>query len=277
MFQTIFSRAAMAAVIALLLTVSAFAQDSGRADDAAAQPARPSEGWTGELGVASIVNPSFQGANSYEVIPVPYFDVRYSNTQGVKYFGNIPQGFGGYITRNRDARGSQNDFFISIAPGFANREVDDVEGIEEFGPAAELRVGWEFAKGSWAMGATVAQAVGTGHEGAYLDLNAAWRKRLGQRGFLSVGPTLRIADGQYMDAFYGITPTETAASGIATYDASAGIESVGVQGIVSVPVSERWRLTTVVSVSQLQADAADSSLTEEPTQAFFLTALTYRF
>ncbi|MEO1420672.1 MAG: MipA/OmpV family protein [Pseudomonadota bacterium] len=260
-----------------LFSPLAFAQEPESPQPSGQQRQGPPTGLSYELGVGTIANPAFQGASSYDTTVVPYFDVRYSDAQGLKYFGNVPQGFGGYIKRDRDGRGSQNDWFVSLAPGFANRDSDELVGIDEFGPSAELRLGWEFARGSWALGATVAQAVATGHEGAYLDLNASWRKRLGQRGFFSFGPRIRIADRQYMNAFYGITPRESVTSGLGVFEAGAGVESVGVQGILSVPLGERWRLTTVAALTRLQQDAADSTLTREPNQGFFLTALTRRF
>lgn len=260
-----------------LFSPLALAQQSQTSQSSGQQRQEPPVGLSYELGFGAIVNPAFQGSSSYDTTIVPYFDVRYSDAKGLKYFGNVPQGFGGYIKRDRDGRGSQNDWFISLAPGFANRDSDELVGIDEFGPSAELRLGWEFARGPWALGATIAQAVATGHEGAYLDLNASWRKRLGQRGFFSLGPRIRIADRQYMDAFYGITPRESVTSGLAAFEAGAGIESVGVQGVLSVPLGDRWRFTTVAVLTRLQQDAADSTLIREPNQGFFLTALTRRF
>ncbi|MEL7312219.1 MAG: MipA/OmpV family protein [Pseudomonadota bacterium] len=261
-----------------VLAASAQAQEMTQASsDRPSGNRGPAVGWSADVGVAVIANPEFQGSDSYRILPVPYFDFRYSDEQGVKHFANIPQGFGTYLKRERGARGEQNDVFVSIAPGFANREVDDLEGIEEFGTAAELRVGWEFARGSWALNATLAQALGSGHEGLYLDLGASMRQRLGARGFWSLGPNLRIADSQYMSALYGVTSTEAAISGLSRFEAEAGIESTGIQGLISVPVGRRWRSTTVVGVSRLLSDAADSSLTETSNQLFFLTALTTRF
>ncbi|MEL7025496.1 MAG: MipA/OmpV family protein [Pseudomonadota bacterium] len=258
---------------------AAGAQEPGQSPPAqgGAPSAAPTIGWSTDVGFALIANPEFQGSDSYRVLPVPYFDLRYSDQQGVKYFANIPQGFGGYLKRDRGPRGATNDIFVSIAPGFANREVEDVDGIDEFGTAAELRVGWEFARGGWSLNTTLAQALASGHEGMYLDVGASRRGRIGSRGFWSVGPRLRIADSQYMDALYGVTSSEAAASGLDAFDAGAGLESAGLQGAISVPVGKRWRATTVMGVSRLLSDAADSTLIESSNQVFFLTALTTRF
>ncbi|MEO1035412.1 MAG: MipA/OmpV family protein [Pseudomonadota bacterium] len=242
-----------------------------------AAPGGPPLGWSREFGVAIIANPAFQGSSSYDAFPVPYFDVRFADAKGVKYFGNIPQGFGGYVYRGRDSGSVTSDIFVSIAPGFANREPDDIDGLNEFGAAVEARIGWEYGNGPWGLNATVAQALGTGHEGLYVELGASWRTRIGRRGFASLGPTVRLGDSQYMNALYGITNVESQRTGIGRFEADSGLESVGVQGILSVPVSETWRLTTVVGLSRLANDAEDSTLTEEPNQGFFLTALTRRF
>ncbi|MEM1436838.1 MAG: MipA/OmpV family protein, partial [Pseudomonadota bacterium] len=99
----------------------------------------------------------------------------------------------------------------------------------------------------------------------------------GQRGFLSIGPVLRIGDDSYMSALYGVTAREESRTGLAAFDAGAGLERLGVQGLLSVPLTGKWRLTTVGRIGTLLTDAEESSLTEEPLQAFFLTAITRRF
>ena len=233
--------------------------------------------WSTELGLAALSNPDYQGASSYETMVVPYFDIRYTDEKGVKYFGNIPQGFGGYLYRERSGNGVESRVFASIAPAFTDRDTDDFAGLETFGTGVEARLGWELARGPFAVTATLAQELGAGHEGLYIDLAADWRTRIGERSFLSVGPTLRWADGTYMENLYGITAAEAASTGFAAYEAGSGIESAGIQGVFSAPLAGDWRLTTVLQVSRLLGDSRDSSLTSEPTQGFFLAAVTRRF
>ncbi len=240
-------------------------------------PGGPPLGWSTELGAAVIVNPAFQGSSSYDVQPVPYIDARYRDAKGVKYFANVPQGLGAYLYRHRTDGGARQAISLALAPGFANRDADALEGLDTFGISAELRLGWEYQSGPWALNATLSQALATGHEGLYAQLGASRRGRIGQRGFFAIGPTLRLGNRRYMDAFYGVTTTEANQTGLPRFSGSAGLESAGIQGLVSLPVGDRWRFTTLAQVNVLTSDAADSPITAQRTQLFFLAALTRRF
>ncbi len=239
--------------------------------------AEPMTGWSSEFGAALLSNTEYQGASSYDIMAFPYFDFRYFDEKGEKYFANVPQGFGAYLYREQLDNGMQSRVFASIAPAFVDRDPDDFDGLNTFGMGVQARLGWELERGPFAVSAVVGQELGAGHEGLTVDLSADWRTRLGERSFLSVGPTVRWGDDTYMENLYGVTSLESANTGLAAFQASSGFESVGVQGVLGVPVVGEWRLTTVLQVSRLLGDSADTSLTSEPNQAFFFTALTRRF
>lgn len=259
------------AVLATLPLVTLADTDS----TSAARP-NPVGGWSTELGAAVLLNPKFQGSSRYRALAVPYVDARFQDTKGTLLFANVPQGIGGYLLRKGP---SDNRFSVSfaLAPGFANRDPDDIDGIDTFGPAAEARLRWAYQKGAFSIESTMAQALGSGHEGFYLDLAYNWRGRLGRSGFFSVGPSVRYGDSNYIGALYGITGVESAASGLSAFEADQGFESLGLGGVVSVPVSGAWRLTGVLRYSRLLGDARDSSLTQDSNQVFLLTALTRKF
>ena len=106
--------------------------------------AMPQTGWQTDLGVGLIVNPEYQGAEDYRVLPVPYFDVRYVDSRGTKLFFSVPQGFGGYLVRERLQNGNRIALSAAVAPGFQNRDPEDVDGIDTFGVGVEARVGAEY-------------------------------------------------------------------------------------------------------------------------------------
>ncbi len=250
-----------------------------QAASAARSPMGLPLGWRSEFGAGLIVNPKFAGSDEYNVTPIPYFDFRYVDEAGTKFFANVPQGLGGYLYRSgRHASGASFKVGASIAPGFNVRD-DSIDGLEEVGLATEARLFVEVASGRWSGNATFAQDVGSGHEGTYLDLSVNRRGRLmGGRGFYAVGPVLRFGDSVYKDSLFGITPEESAETGFPEYSAEAGVERVGLQGLVSLPVGKsKWRFTTIVRGSQLIDNAAASPIVVDETQFFFLTSLTRNF
>lgn len=240
-------------------------------------PPMPQTDWQTDLGVGLIVNPQYQGAEDYRLLPVPYFDVRYVDSRGTRLFFSVPQGLGGYLVRERLENGGRFVLSAAVAPGFQNRDPEDVDGIDTFGIGLEARIGAEYDTGPWSLQANLAKAVAAGHEGTYVNLSASYRFVFGRGAFAGIGPSLRLGNERYMSALYNVTPREAAASGLSAFDADSGVESVALQGILSLPVSDTWRFTGVTRLGRLVNDAGDSSLTAQPTQLFFVAALTRRF
>ncbi len=236
-------------------------------------------GWRSQWGIGVIANPKFVGSDDYNIQPIPYLDFRYMDAKGTKYFANVPQGIGGFFYRHRDPKtGGFVSIGAAIAPGFAVRD-DSIDGLDEVGLSTEARIYAEAGGRRWVAAATLAQDVGSGHEGAYLDLSAQRRGRLGEgSGFYAVGPVLRIGDDTYKESFFNISAAESAATGFPEYDADAGVERLGLQGLISLPMGKsKWRLTSLLRVSQLIDNAADSPIIEDKTQYFFLAAFTRPF
>ncbi|MEM9314611.1 MAG: MipA/OmpV family protein [Pseudomonadota bacterium] len=266
-------------------TNAARAQDDADAASVAAIAGVPSAaagaqpGWRNQFGLGVIANPKFVGSDEYNVRPIPYVDLRYFDAKGARYFANVPQGLGGYFYRNLDpAKGSFLRVGAALAPGFNVRD-DSIDGLDEVGVATEERVYLETGGRNWVATATLAQDVGSGHEGAYLDLGLALRGRFRDpRGFYAVGPVLRVGDKHYKDSLFGVTPQDSDETGLPAYTADAGVERLGLQGLVSMPLGQsKWRVTGLLRASQLIDNAADSPIIVDETQLFFLTALTRSF
>jgi outer membrane scaffolding protein for murein synthesis (MipA/OmpV family) len=252
------------ALCAALVSTGAFAQGA------------PPTGWSTELGVGAIVNPEYQGSGDYQIRPIPVVDVRWRDARGTRLFANVPRGVGGYLWRSSGDPLRRTAVGLAIAPGFATRD-DEIDGLEEIDIATEARAYLEYGRGGWAADVTLAADLGTGHEGAYADVSLQRRGRIGSGGFWSLGPSLRIADADYNGAQYGVSPAESVRSGLAPFDADAGLEQVSLVGVVGLPVGERWRWTTVARLGRIVGDRADSPVVEQETQAFVLTALTRTF
>jgi outer membrane scaffolding protein for murein synthesis (MipA/OmpV family) len=228
--------------------------------------------------VGAIVNPEYVGSDGYQVIPIPYFEFRYLDERGTLFFANVPQGIGGYFLRRRGPNGRAFNLGAALAPGF-NVRGDEIEGLQEVDPAAEARLLIEANVRRWGFSATLAQDVGNGHEGAYLDLSLLWRDRIGMRGgFYAIGPVLRYGDENYKDSLFSVSPEESPPSGLPAYQAEAGLERAGIQALVSLPIGKGpWRWTALGRASRLFDEAAESPVVVEKNQFFFLTSVTRRF
>ena len=87
------------------------------------------------------------------------------------------------------------------------------------------------------------------------------------------------ADADYMDAYFSVTPAQSAASsaGLPAYEADAGIKDVYFGVTTDVPLSRDWSLKLSGRYSRLVGDAADSPIVENENQFYGGLGLTYRF
>lgn len=126
--------------------------------------------------------------------------------------------------------------------------VADAGGVE-FGPALGFKgkrkaadiglalheVGFSFEIGGFAqtylaqnlrVRAEARHAV-SGHNGLVGEVSADYIARDGDKWLFSIGPRVTLADATYHRAWYGITATDSAASGLARFHPDGGIEGLG--------------------------------------------------
>jgi MipA family protein len=97
---------------------------------------------------------------------------------------------------------------------------------------------------------------------------------------ISAGPRMTIASKDYMDAYYGVKPSQVAASGLAAYDPGGGIHSVGAGAAITWQVNEKIETSAFAEYKRLVGPAADSSLVRQRgdrDQFLIGVAATYRF
>ncbi len=107
--------------------------------------------------------------------------------------------------------------------------------------------------------------------GAYLPLE------LTSRFELTVLPSLTWANGKQMQAFYGVTPAQSAASGFKVYDPGSGWQNAALELLGDWKVGGPWHLIGAVGYQRLLGKAADSPLTQDKNQWSGLLGLSYRF
>jgi outer membrane protein len=94
---------------------------------------------------------------------------------------------------------------------------------------------------------------------------------------LTVLPSVTWADDKQMQAFYGVTPTQSAASGFATYSADAGWQNAALELGGDWNLVGPWHLVSGVAYQRLLGNAADSPLTQDKNQWSGLVGLSYKF
>jgi outer membrane protein len=211
-------------------------------------------GWTVTVGPGGAYVPAFPGADKLELRFWPIVNVRRRGTE--PRFQTPDDSFGiGLIGNSRFRVGPS----LAIEPG--RDEADAIPGIGDVGTTIE---GGAFAEAfpaeHFRVRADVRKGFG-GHKGVVADIGAdAIMGSPGDRFHLSVGPRVRFANARYVRAFYGISPAQSALTGLPVHDAGGGLHSAGALSFANYQLSPRFGVQAYGRYDRLLGDAKDSPL-----------------
>ncbi len=232
------------------------------------------------IGAGVGVAPDYEGSDDYRLLPLLA----------------LRAGDRGY-TVETDRRGVKADLVpsraIILGPilryegGRQDVEDERVDRLPEVdaGLEAGLQAGYVFEgvggpRAGLRLGLELVQEVAGGHGGMLVTPSIGWSTPVGQALRLSLGASTTWASDDYMENFFGIDARGAAASGLARYDAGAGIKDVGLSTVASYQVTDRVMVTGILSYKHLLGDAADSPVVQDrgtEHQAFFGLTVGYRF
>lgn len=222
--------------------VPAFAQDGN------------SGGHIVTLGGGAQTYPKYPGADSYGLNFMPIFGFRREGSP--MPFEAPDEGAGIGIL------GHDSAFNFGPALAFQNKRqeedvgaaVGDVGFTVEAGGFVEV-----YPSDNFRLRAELRQGLG-GHDGLIGDLSADLIVRDGDRYIFSIGPRARWADNDFHDAYFGVTPAVTTATGLATYNPNGGFYAVGAAAGLTYRLGRNWGLQGYVGYDRLIGDAADSPI-----------------
>lgn len=231
--------------------------------------------WYLTVGAAGLVAPRFEGSKSmlFGVSPLISLGRAGSQTRFSSRNDNISFAFADTGTIRAGATGK---FIFSRSDDTS----DDLRGMDpvkwggevgafaEFYPTDWMRVRGELRRGIRTHDAVVADIA----VDLFTDVTPDVR--------VSGGPRLSLASKDYFATYYGVTPSQAAASGLSPYDPGGGVKSVGVGGEVVWKTTDKITTGLFGEYSRLVGPAADSSLVKERGSANqFLVGVsaTYRF
>lgn len=231
--------------------------------------------WYLTVGAAGFVAPRFDGDNSYLFNVSPMISLGKAGPEARFTSRNDNISFS--LIDNGAFRAGVTGKLIFERDGDT---ADDLEGLDpirfggEAGAFAEIYpTDWLRVRGELRQGIHSHDGiVGDVTVDAFTDVTPTIR--------LSGGPRVTFASSDYFDAYYGVTPEESAASGISAYSPKSGVESVGAGGAITWKATERVTTSVFGEYSRLMGPAADSTLVKErgsKNQWLFGVSATYRF
>lgn len=119
--------------------------------------------------------------------------------------------------------------------------------------------------------------MGEGADGSLLHLGGSYKVL--QAGFfgVSLNASLKYADSNYMQSYFGVSPAQSAASGLKAYQPAAGFAAAKVGLTAGTPLSRQIFVFANVSVQRLLGDAANSPIVSKKTQPTAFIGGVYSF
>jgi MipA family protein len=167
---------------------------------------------------------------------------------------------------------------LRVDSGRRSEGIDALRGVDDVPRTLRLRLS---ARKEWGDGWVVTPGVnidllnkGVGHT-ADLSVGKDWL--LAPQLKVSVSTGLTCATGSYMRSYFGITPSESSASGYAVYEPGSGFRDLRLGTGLRYEINKRWVAVANASVQRLVGQAADSPTTQAATQWGVGAGLGWRF
>jgi len=230
--------------------------------------------WQTELGLGTQFAPVFDGSGRYQVQPGPVIDIRYKDIA----FASTGEGIGANLFSFRNVRvGAAVTYDLGRSP---HADGQALTGLGTIHPAPEVKLFSDYTLAKsfpLTIRLDIRRQIGAtngyiGDVGAYLPMPGS-----SQKFSWFVGPTVTMADGRYMNAYFGISRSQAANTNYRQYRASAGFKSAGLG------VSANYFITpsTIINVSsafdRLLGSAAESPINQTKYEAVVSVSAIYKF
>lgn len=235
------------------------------------RPNGPQNDWDVTVGLGSIVTPEFEGAEDYDVMPLPYVDIKYKDLIEL----NPIEGLRLNAIRARHFKAG-----VGVGYDFGRDEDDSnhLQGLGDIDGSVEGLAFAEYKIGLASLGVTFAQDLGDGHEGHTATLEAGYFVPLPQyKSFLRPSISTTYASEDYVQNYFGVNTRQAARSRFAAYNPDAGFKDISASLLGGYKINDHWGMTAYLQYKQLIGDASDSPIVQDDTQITGGAFITYDF
>ena len=226
---------------------------------------------SGTVGGAFVAGRQYAGSRERRYALVPLFDYQWKSG----WFAGTINGLGYDFSRRPDLNYGVRltaDLGRPENRSVALRGLGDIDVRPEAGAFFNYHLSPQLA-----LTSSLRYGSGNDRRGMVIDIGAAYSTMLAPQWRLGVGVAGSYVNADYMQAYYGITPAQSARSGYASASVSAGLRDVRANAALTYLLSPRVSVTTAVSASSLQGDAKDSPLIRQRNAVGGLVSVLYRF
>jgi outer membrane scaffolding protein for murein synthesis (MipA/OmpV family) len=230
--------------------------------------------WRVVLGAAAEREPLYEGAELTRTMGGPVINIRYYDVA----FASTGEGLGVNFLSGPNYRGG---VALCYDLGrYVHKDVSHLEGLEDIprAPVIKLFASYVVSKSfPLVLRSDVRQILG-GADGLLADLDVYMPLPGSSKRFVMfAGPSFTVANHRYMQKEFGVTTTESMASGYPVYDAHAGSDAVGFGFSATGLVTEHWLINLDTAVNRLLGSARASPITQKTTQHTLALSFAYQW
>ena len=227
------------------------------------------------LGVATEVQPVYDGARAYRVQGGPVINIQYKNKAFIATGDGI-----GYNVLHAD----HFQAGVALTYDLGRKMRDDYSNLRGMGdiaaaPGAKVFASWVLSKKFPLIMRVDAREfyggvdAGVADAGVYLPLPGSSKTFV-----MFAGPSITLATRHYLQNLYGVTEQQSLASGHPIYEIShAGTSAAGVGFSATKFFTEHWLINLDTAISQIRGSASRSPLVERRTQRVLALSFNYQW
>ncbi len=252
----------------LLMTApSAFAQAFDVVRLYGAAPDRDS----GRIGAVAIVGPRYMGSDETGFLALPALDYQWRNG----WFAGTGNGIGYNFSATQK---TQYGLRVTADIGRKQSRADALNGMGNINPRPEIGAFLNYAvTPQTVLTSSLRYGAGNDSNGLIVDLGAAWSTSLSPTWRLGLGLTGTVVNTSYMRSYFGVTPTQSANSGYATYTPGSGWRDLRANAALTWQINERTVMNFGLSASTLLSGAKNSPIALQSNGLSGVVAVLYGF
>lgn len=247
---------------AVFFAIATFTAGTATAQDTPVQPGllaagglldHPNPDVVVTLGAGVSYRNEYFGSSDMEFVPTGLFRLDYIRFRnGFEFGSSRAVGFREGLSLTGAAR------FISRRD---SNDHSELRGMDDVNWTMELGLGLGYEQRDWRVFGDTRFGF-FGHHGFVGQLGADVIARPVKGLTLTLGPRMDFGDEQFTKTYFGVTPTEAAASQFSAYSPGGGLVSAGLLFDAQYQIDERWGLQGQVSWNRYLGDAANSPITQ---------------
>jgi outer membrane scaffolding protein for murein synthesis (MipA/OmpV family) len=227
--------------------------------------------WRQAYGGGLAVQPSYIGSKRDKIMPTPFFDVRYEDLA----FLSVGEGVGVNLLRGDGFRAG-----VAVGYDLGRNTHDDprIRNLPNVAVAAEPKIFAQYFLSPVVLTLDLRKGIGgnngiVGDVGAYVPIPLNKANSL----ILFAGPSVTLADGNYMKSYFSVSPESSRISGLRAFDAGGGLANAGAGTTLLYLLGDHWLVESNVAYQRLLGDAGRSPIPQTRTQFVGDFNIGYRF